>query len=101
MCQSFDKILFYFILMTNIENSVICVILNEFYCICVLQVPSALAADREKTWSLCPCAVICSFHYSCLLTHLFVLACTCLLNYLFKNVRVCYLNYDQSPHWAV
>ena len=113
--------------MSNIENSVICVILNEFYCICVLQVPSALAADQEKTWSLCLCAAICSFQYSCLLTHLFVLACTCfffflgpvslrsgciaalgllcrctyLLNYVFKNVHVSNLNYDQSPQWAV
>jgi len=28
--------------MSNIENSVICVILNEFYCICVLQVPGLI-----------------------------------------------------------
>jgi len=87
--------------MSNIENSVICVILNEFYCMYVLQVPSALAADREKTWSLCPCAVVCSFHYSCLLTRLFVLVCSYLLNYLFKNILVSYLSYEQSPQWAM
>lgn len=39
ICHSFDKILCYLILMSKIENSVICVILIEFYCICKYVVP--------------------------------------------------------------
>lgn len=110
MLQSFDKISFCFILMSNIENCNLCHLkwIRKLCNLCHLKwillymCPSSTKCpgcwSRENLVSLSVCS---NMQFPLLLfTYLFVLACACLLNYLLKYVHVYYLNYDQFPQWA-